>query len=501
MELANFVRVLPGGGCIGGTGYLLSRDRVITAVHVVGEAKSVEIQYDAEERPADRPRDADPKPSVITASAEVVWRGDGDCDIGLLELTDPVNRDVVPPRLGFEPLETTTDWESRGWAKASADKERVLDSLVDLLGKASPYGSSQSRAQLKIDVEPEQVDHWKGISGAPVFVQGIHGRLLGIVAEAPKKFKNLLWATPLSFALARGGEEFLAKLGFDAGRERLERLEADLVDLLTAAEPGTVEAMVQGRDSWRNLQQDRKVGELVEAFLATEAEDLFAELVKAKRRLERSGGSPLAVRLIQGVAARVGPLILQRQHAHYLPPDGGGGDPLRLTVATRTVAELVLAGFDGCPARLEAGSGWPDSLARMPLPTAEDGIDPKGRSRVAAYADHLEAAYLTTEEQETVKRMQETPGSEPPVDWVFRQVDGRFRRELRVAEWPRRRFVFYKPEFARDEAEFIAQIGKRLGSILRVESTLHDTEGEAGICDYLQEILEIKEPSDDSEED
>lgn len=489
-----FVRVLrgPGRARPWGTGYLIARDRVLTAAHVVGNAKSVTIEYDAEG-----------KAEVLTTSAEVAWRGRGACDVALLRLAETVAFTVVPPRLGDAPLAEETRWRSRGWARVAADKPRVRDSMVDLAGKAAPFLVDQERQQLGVDEVPVDPDMWHGVSGAPVFDLRSRVHLLGVITEAPMAFHNVLEATPLTLAFKQGGEEFLAAIGSEVAHRRLERLEADLVRLLARNDGLAAKAIVEQRESWRQRFVDGGASGLADALLDSDAGDVLVELVKAHSQLGRTrGAEPEASAAIEAVVARIAPLLVQRGYLSALPPSRSGGVLLQLPVATKTVAELVLAGFDGRPSRFSpVPGGFPAGVYRLPLPVAEEGLDIAGGDRLESYAKHLETAFLSTDEQRHAARLRATKpdGQRLAREWILQQVDGLFELQADLAEWPARRYLLYDSDFARDNDGFLRQLAARMRSIHRVEMTETDPAGESRICRLLQRLVDQGGRTDDEE--
>lgn len=481
MDLRCFVKMLPGPGGVppGGTGYLISRDRVLTAAHVVGDAVAVSIQYDKVDGSG-----------VVTLDAEVRWRGDESCDVALLVLSKgPVGFDVPLPKLAEAPIDTTTPWESRGWALAAPPAELVQDSMVDLSGDASPFLPSQKRSQLTVGPRPQRIDLWRGISGAPVFERGGSRRLLGVVAAAPENFENVLHASPLAAALHQ--EDFLAALGSEIARERRNRLIADVKTLLAGA-PMAANAIADGSATWRSRYGKGDVAALTDELLdATDVSEALLALNRAHQSLWPGAGERrAAAKVVERVVAHIAPLLVQRGLLHALPNESGGV-LLRLPVTTTTVAELAVAGFDGRPSLwAPAKEDYPDGAGRLPRPS-EMGFDASGRDTLRAYGEHFEKSLLTRSDREALerRRRRSPSGETEALDQVFRLVDEELSFQAEHGDHPLRRYLLYDETFAADQAPFLRELRARLRSIHLVETTGDDLVGERRIGRPLRDIL------------
>jgi hypothetical protein len=467
MDLRCFVRVLSEEGDALGTGYLISRDRVLTAAHVVGDAERVAIEYD----------DRDEK-DVAHEAATVHWCGDDLCDVALLLLAAPVAVDVPLPHLVDTPARTLTPWESRGWALASEQELQVRDSMIDLHGDASAFAAKQKRFQLTIDVKLKRADLWQGASGAPVFERATN-RILGVVAEAPKVAENLWYASPLSAAFLRG--DFLEKLGGEIVRERRERL-IGAVRAVLASSAELAEALSSCHEGWRKADS----AALADAVLATDVVEVLTRLNTLHSRLCREGAA--AAWEVEQIVALIAPILVQSRVFHALPNETGGVW-LRLPVRTVTVADLAVASFDGRPSVLEAlEDDYPVGRGRLPPPPPEVGFDVDGKASERGYADHFER--LLPESDRTQAERERLRGNEEKaLDLVFGLVDDELEFQAEHGDPPLRHYFLYDDLFARDNHAFLARLRRRIRSIHLVEMAGDDLRGERRICRPLREIL------------
>ena len=171
------------------TGYFLTGDLVLTARHVADTADSVfRVRSEVGVDDADHWSDAVP-----------VWFGVGDVDAMLFRTSKWFGDWETPP---FGPDVERGTWESTGYAKVAADSEGGNRKTQPLNGS---FASSRGQGAAELALTAEQTiaakwdDHWKGISGAPVFstVTGDE-RLVGLITDANKALSNGLIGLPIA---------------------------------------------------------------------------------------------------------------------------------------------------------------------------------------------------------------------------------------------------------------------------------------------------------------
>jgi hypothetical protein len=489
----------PDDESAGGTGYLISRDRVLTAAHVVAESDHVAILFDLDDRVGELGRSK--KTIRKPHGAKVRWRGEESCDIALLMLDEPVPFEVQPPRFAEASLASAARWESRGWAAAAEDEPLVRDSLIDLHGEAAAFLAGQKRCQLTIEAHLTEIDLWSGISGAAVFERDAPRRLLGVIAEALPSFENVLHACPIAGALR--SESFRAALGSKIALERREQLTQDVERILSTPPRKAAEAIAGRRPDWlARFGEEGAVGLTDELLFTADVVDVLVELNHTHNQLWVTEQPPRATAAtIAAVVARIAPLLVQAGWLHALPSQSGGA-LLRLPITTATIAELAVAGFEGRPSDWRPrGLEYPDGRSRLPLPQ-EMGFDVDGERAVHAYGEHLERSFLTSEDRGLLERRRRKPGGErSALDRTFALVDDELAYQAEHGDHPMRRYLLYDEIFARENAPFLGEIRQRLKSIHLVEMTGDDLLGERRISRPLRDLVARYAETDEPREE
>jgi hypothetical protein len=493
VDLRCFVKVLPGadGKWPGGTGYLISRDRVLTAAHVVRSADEGAIAHD----------DA-AGTGAIRCSTQVQWRGDGDCDIAVLKLPEPVTLDLPIAAVGDTPLDARTQWESRGWALAAPKEKLVRDSLVSLLGEASAFQAEEKRFQLTVEQFALEVSWWRGVSGAPVFAAAGSRRILGVIAEAPAKFSNVLHATPLTRAFR--DPKFAEALGPPVVFKRRDELSARVSAILRGAPPAA-QAIAERKEPWREAYAGVQPDRLAEKLLAeADVAETLTALLRAHGELwsrpEAAGRG--AAEAIERILLTVGPLLVLRRVLHALP-NAEGAVCLSLPVSTRSFAELAIAGYSGQPARWKPEClDEPDGLGRIPLP-GEAGFDVTGEVAIGDYERHFRDSVLLPADRERLDRLRSRYPNDPERvrTETFALTADELEFRATSAGAPLRSYLVYEREWANRNDVLLRDLRRKVPSIHYIELTGDDYRGERKIWRIFRELLTKKrKPPEDEDE-
>lgn len=494
MDLRCFVKVLPGGEgeWTGGTGYLISRDRVLTAAHVVEGAAEGSIAYDGTGE------------SLSLAGALVEWRGDGDCDIAVLRLRQPVDFDVPIANLADFALESAADWESRGWALAldPPDDALVCDSTVGLVGRANGFASRQKQFEVGLEPLARDLNSWKGVSGAPVFQSGWN-RILGVVAAAPEAFHNVLQATPLTRAFL--DPRFREALGPPVVLKRRDELIARVCGILTNT-PKAAKAIAQRRQAWQARHDLEGPAGLTDVLLSqADAGDLLEELLQTHRELweRRSAAERQQAEAVERILFAVGPLLVLRGMLHALP-NADGAVALTLEVNTPSVAELAIAGYEGRPVRWKPDCREEaDGLGRIPLP-GETGFDVQGEVALSDYYSFFTSGLLSAEDRKHLARLRarhpDDPGRE--IDEAFRLANDEYDLRARAGAEPLRHYLLFESSWGRKHAVLLRELRARLRAIHFVELTVPEDKylWERRIAWILRQLLNSKSKPPGEEE-
>ena len=465
LELRSFVRIvlrLAEGGEAVGTGYRLGGERILTAAHVVEGAETITVEHDAADG------------FVIAGEAEVVWE-DEDLDVAVL---------ACPPspapftHLASGPLVSRSTWESRGCARAGPPGASVADSMTPLSGKAYAVAEHQDRFVLDVEAPPKDVADWSGISGAPVFVAG---RIQGVLRAAPKSFVGRrLHATPIHRLMAIDAFVVAANL---RQSDRWEHLLFEARNLLSRDREAAT-AVAALNDGWRQVfAKDGSEGLADEICARGRVDEVLSAMDKAHHAL-LSRDRRESTSTIERVLALIVPVLFDRNLVYSLP---GGGEILRVPIATPTIAEIVMAGVGARAYRFRPQNDpYVDpepvgSVAGFPEP----GIDLEGDRAFKDFVDHLANAFLTEQDRRAAQDRPEEERYELLAQLLSDEL--KWRGEDHV-EGLRRYFVF-NSRFAREHAAFLAHVRDRLPSLELIELMGGDLRHEKNLCRPLASIL------------
>lgn len=179
-----------------GTGYFITGDLLLTANHVLSEGTPTATSVYVEEG----------EPGWLEAELKPVW-SDTELDAALLRVTRPL--EGVTPTEFFEGFpENNVPWGSRGFPIASTQESKQGDEwksagLNGLVLAHGGGGQGRRVLELGVDYEPGQGDGWRGISGAPVFVDD---KLAGIIkSHLPAFSARRLDAVPVAQLVRSSG--------------------------------------------------------------------------------------------------------------------------------------------------------------------------------------------------------------------------------------------------------------------------------------------------------
>ena len=178
-----------------GTGYFVTGDLILTAKHVLSGGNLLKISYFVHAR-AKEWRDAE---------LQLAWDGK-ELDAVLLKVNDPLDELPLQDFLDVLP-EKNVVWESAGYPSAATQESDEGDAWtsVGLEGKLYVKGGvGQRETELDLGVgDPPEGKGWRGISGAPVFVDD---KLAGIIKSTLTAFGgSRLAGIPISHLLRAPG--------------------------------------------------------------------------------------------------------------------------------------------------------------------------------------------------------------------------------------------------------------------------------------------------------
>lgn len=457
MELSSFVRIFDGDQ-LRGTGYRLSRDRVLTALHVVDGAGDVRVELARDDR----------------VEASVLWRGDLDrgLDVAVLACEPDDDEPVGFAQLAPEPLSRKSRWSSWGCAVAGAPEKSGRDGMVPLDGTAYPKTPDEEHLRLKADAWPVGIEGWQGISGAPVFVGG---RIHGVIRQGPKGFGGqLIDATPMHRLLA---DEGFAKAVRREEASKWEKIRADICRLLEDESDAT-RAIADGKEAWQEAFAVEGAEGLTAALERSTVDEVLLALHKAHGSLVGTRAAKTVVKVLEILV----PLLYDRQLA-FSPP---GGVVLRVPVATPTVAEMAMAGVDARALRyrpVRDPKTMPEPLAQVPK-TLETGIDYEGARAFKDFVDHLGAQFLDEEPRRLLQSQSEERRYEQLAGLVNDEIDWKAG-----AGGGLRHYFLFDSSFALDHQPLLELLHELLPALRLVELTSDDVRSDRRLCLPLRDLL------------
>ncbi len=485
MDLHRFVQIIcqdKSGAHSGGTGYLLHGDRVITARHVVDGAAAVEVRFDRVTAS-----------EVQKQSARVVWRGEDDLDVAILEVK--TGQRLARQIVATGRLAEDRPWRTRGWAEvAEANGPSVVDNMVSLWGKAMAHTDTTRRFEISIEAAPQKVTDWSGVSGAPVFCDR---RLVGILTDGLEAFDGRrLKAVPL--ALLWQDEEFRSKAGYERTVEenrqsRRRDIETDLRKLLEQDALAARAIATEGPESWQQLLNGEDGYSKLAATLcdAPSWREILEVFDRAHQRMmEGDAEEQNAAAVIEQILARVLPEVYWATSMSVLPGNDGG-QLVSLPVETSTLAEIAMAALENRSYSFKAVVGMHD----YPEPTAkfqkgdtrsqrkgEVGFDFGSQEAffrwVLMLARWMKIDTADLEELSRAERFEE----------LLPHVDQRLAKEVGRYKLPRRYFLF-TDDFAHQRRGFLKRVEVGLPSLGLTHLTGKSRISERDACESLQAIL------------
>lgn len=457
MDLKRFVRVVRSDGG-GGTGYLLSGDRVLTAHHVVEGATAITVHYDG----LDHQRG-------LQAVAEPQWMGSEDLDVAVLALETnlPLARQLLAPA----PVQGDQPWRTRGWGRAAPpvahSHARIAGSMAALAGTAYEVPEGASGLQLSVEAPPDDVEWWKGVSGAPVFC----GRwLVGVVRGGFHAFQGgRLDATPLTAVWV--DLEFRKAVGYadnddELRARRREELLSHLTELL-AEYSDAAAAIAAEQPQWKAEYGADGAAALAEALCGTSSwRTMVQALDSAHAKAAKGGGkSDLTIHGICAVLERVLPEVYGATELQQVP-GADGGQLITVPHETVTMGEIAMAAFDGRALSFkEVTSREGSPVGRAVLQPAderlEQGLDFNQEESVRTYLLHLANWLGVDREHLSLASRRERQAD------LAALVNLRIEADLAWSE-PRRYFA-YSSEFAEQHGLFLTQLRNALPALHFVE--------------------------------
>lgn len=478
MDLRRFVCIVhQNNPTLGGTGYLIYGDRVLTARHVVEGKGPFEIRFD------------DPtKESVQSVPVRrVVWKGDGELDVAVLE----VETGLRLPRQLFscEAWSGERAFRSRGWAVGGhaappSGKQPVSAVLSGLRGQAYEFVSGAATFEIEVEAPPEKVDDWAGASGAAIFVDGY---MVGIMPKGPKAFAgSRLRVVPI--AVLWPDDEFRAAIGYDRDIEtqRVKRRNELISDIKALLEDIDAAGAIASAHKWGDEKSNL---ELATALCSISSwRDALRGLEVAHVAL--SSKRPSSAKVVVEIVRRVLPEIYASTTQAFLR-GATGGQLLTIPYESETLAELAMAALDGRPLSFQpvtVPSHYPRGRASFDVEAEHQKrrqgtqFDFSGNEVFREFLQTL-AAWMNLDPQ-----IQALGRKRDRLDSFIRAINAELDDEVKSRNEPRRYFAF-ACEFATEHAKLLDLLAQKLRALHLVQLDAASLDEETSDLAPLRAIL------------
>jgi hypothetical protein len=344
-----------------GSGYPITPNRIITAAHVVADAAPV-----ADPDPKGDARQIilsfGPEGQTIDTPVYIEWCGvDDDVDVAVLRCQLP--SELQPThRLLTKPPDTPVKWFARGYTDFG--KQNWPGGKDDYHGELTKFGDSESTVPLDCEQGLITSVQWQGGSGSVAFDSATAQTALAVITDfqGGKKLDQLV-GVPICYLLnaAPTQDGFRRAIRFDAyqrredhrtrviaaAASRLKALNACLLKRVADAVNQLVEESTSKIDLEKAIEVLAKETAtcIVDRCAVT---DVVADFVGLMQELEQEDSARVADIIDHLLPLNYAPGLVHRLRDQLA--DGRVG-LVENEVATRTLAEIIMAGYDQQPAR------------------------------------------------------------------------------------------------------------------------------------------------------
>jgi hypothetical protein len=291
-------------------------------------------------------------------------------------------------------------WHSEGFAHAgkTAAGNRQPTGMT---GHVQAAREASPRFELGVQYPPADSGGWRGVSGSPVFIDG---KIFGVVVTSEENFTgNRVEATPTWRLLDVPG--FRESIGYDQRLKERNRLQQELVRALRDS-PAAIEALADQLGA-EHRRDDPKTWAalLANRILDTDLEKLISVACRAHQALldQETAGIADQSRAIEAVIQIVVPAIFDHAQIQLVQTQQSDIQAalILLPAGTWTVAEFVMAGYDGRRALFAAAGevdpySFPGGKYRLPMPP-ESGMTDPTEGFVKAFDSHLIETFVPVE--------------------------------------------------------------------------------------------------------
>ncbi|MCP4409495.1 MAG: hypothetical protein GY807_17440 [Gammaproteobacteria bacterium] len=240
--------------------------------------------------------------------------------------------------------------------------------------------------ELGVDYEVKRDVQWQGASGSPVFVDS---KIIGVIVSYPSNFDaRRLRAIPLWQLLLQSG--FCKAIGYGERKERLDWARREIASILHAS-PEVSNELAARFESVDVVTQHR-ADHLADCLLKLTLKQFLGVTKQVTAALSQNATMP-AVIGVRKVVNVVLPAVFNHgivEWVRSLKSDLSYAT-VSMPVATKTLAEIIMAGVDKRAARfrpLAPGETLPEGIFNIPTPP-EGGVDESGVRFESAFHEQI----------------------------------------------------------------------------------------------------------------
>ncbi|HEX3019618.1 MAG TPA: hypothetical protein VHP36_04920 [Chitinispirillaceae bacterium] len=363
------------------TGVPLSKQHVLTTAHGIPSDPKIRIILKFVD---------DTNNNLEWREARVVWRGKENCDAVLLEINKDMNIQSCIYSSNL-PLSNVT-WEGAGFPAAGKIASGDIAGKRDTVGLKGDFyhagGAVSGNMELDVSAPPSIPGLWRGISGSPIL---IGERLVGIITMEKENFEERLYGVSIRKMLE--DEDFKRILGVTGREERLKSLKEKVLEILKSNNK-----LMELFQTEPALRQYSTPHDTVEKLFVLDI-DVFLKMVlylcnqikddQTAADIEKLLNLLLPVIYDPGCveSTRLG---VEQGIIHSIP------------VATRTIAEIIMAGVDNRSAsyiKPITGDSYPVGVPLIETPPETGfGLDNE-YSKQNAFEEHMFMKFIVKEDR------------------------------------------------------------------------------------------------------
>ena len=341
-----------------GSGYPITPNRIITAAHVVADAARVgETTLEGDVR--DIKLTFGPTGKTVERPVYLEWC-DEKVDVAVLRCKLP---DEFRPihQLLTEPRTHKTDWEAKGFT-VYGDKNRP-NKLDDLHGRLASFAEADSSVALEAGNAPLKSKQWKGGSGSVAFDEKTQTALAVITDYAGGKKLDELIGVPLCYLLNSELTKDSFRSAIQYARHQEQKKYRDQVvheiqeglsqfsreSLLMIAK--AIRQLAGGETSGIDLKNHEEVlAEQTAICIVNHSavSTVVGCLVGVMQNMDRQDSRTIANIIDQVLPLNYAPDVIRRLQEQL---SQGKLGIVTDEVATRTLAEIIMAGYEQSPAK------------------------------------------------------------------------------------------------------------------------------------------------------